>query len=85
MVVINSREFRSNQGKYLAIAATGEGVILQSRGLGSFKITPLTKDDTLMTKEEFLRRVDEARRQIDEGKFTSIDSKKELDDFFESL
>ena len=85
MVIVNSREFRANQGKYLGMAAQGNGVILRSRSYGSFKITPLTEDDTLMTKEEFLRKVDEGIRQIEEGKGTIVRSKEELDAFFKSL
>ncbi|MBO7486930.1 MAG: prevent-host-death protein [Bacteroidales bacterium] len=85
MVIVNSREFRANQGKYLGMAAQGNGVILRSRSYGSFKITPLTEDDTLMTKEEFLRKVDEGIRQIEEGKGTVVRSKEELDAFFKSL
>ena len=50
MVVISSRDFRSNQSKYLGMAANGTGVVLKTRSLGSFKIVPVTEDDTLMTK-----------------------------------
>ena len=85
MVIINSREFRANQTKYLGMAAKGEGVILRSRSLGSFKITPITEDDTLMTKEEFFRRVNEGIRQIEEGKGRVVRSPEELDSFFDSL
>ena len=85
MVIVNSREFRANQTKYLGMVARGEGVILRSRSLGSFKITPVTEDDTLMSKEEFMRRVEAGRRQIEEGNYTSIKSKEELDAFLASL
>lgn len=85
MVVISSRDFRSNQTKYLGIAASGQGVVLKTRSLGSFKIVPINDDDVLMTKEEFFRKVDESRRQINEGKFTSVKTKEELDAFLDSL
>ena len=85
MEVISTRDFRSNQGKYLSMAAKGHGIILKTRSLGSFKITPLTEDDTLMSKEEFFRKVDEARRQIDEGKYTAVNSHEELDAFLEGF
>ena len=85
MVVISSRDFRSNQTKYLGIAASGQGVVLKTRSLGSFKIVPINDDDVLMSKEEFFRKVDEGRRQINEGKFTSVKTKEELDAFLDSL
>ena len=85
MVIINSRQFRSNQSKYLGMVANGESIILRSRCYGSFKIVPVTDDDTLMSKEEFYRRIDNGIRQLQEGKYTEISNKQELDEFLESL
>lgn len=47
MIIINSREFRSNQSKYLILVAKGEDVILKTRSLGSYKIiiAPKAEDD----------------------------------------
>ncbi len=85
MVVISSRDFRSNQSKYLGMAANGTGVVLKTRSLGSFKIVPVTEDDTLMTKEEFFSKIDKGIKEIKEGKGYKINSKEELDRFLESL
>lgn len=85
MEVISSRDFRSNQSKYLGMAAKGQGIILKTRSLGSFKITPLTEDDTLMSKEEFFRKLERARKEIKEGKGTTVRTKEELDAFLDSL
>lgn len=85
MVIVNSREFRANQGKYLGMVAKGEGVILRSRGLGSFKITPVTEDDTLMTKEELYQKIDKGIREIREGKGYKVSTKEELERFLDSL
>ena len=52
MTIISIRDFRANQGKYLGLAASGESVILTSR-TGSFKIVPITEDDSLVSKREF--------------------------------
>lgn len=46
MQVVSAREFRSNQGKFLTAANKGESVLLTSR-YGSFKITPVTEEDSL--------------------------------------
>lgn len=85
MIIISSRDFRSNQGKYLGMAANGNSVVLKTRSFGSFKIVPVSDDDTLMSQEEFMKRVDEGRRQIEEGKYTAVQSRKELDDFLDKL
>ena len=83
MTLISIRDFRSNQGKYLALAARGESVILTSRS-GNFKIVPVTEDDYLVS-EEFFARVDEARKEIAEGKGTLVSGKDALDSLLESL
>lgn len=67
------------------MVANGESIILRSRSYGSFKIVPVTDDDTLMSKEEFYRRIDNGIRQLQEGKYTEISNKQELDEFLESL
>lgn len=85
MEVISCRDFRSNQSKYLGMAAKGQGIILKTRSLGSFKITPLTEDDTLMSKEEFFRKLDRARQEIEAGKGTVLKNKEDIDRFLEAL
>ena len=85
MIIISSRDFRSNQGKYLGMAANGNSGVLKTRSFGSLKIVPVSDDDTLMSQEEFMKRVDEGRRQIEEGKYTAVKSRKELDDFLDKL
>ena len=84
MTVVSIRDFRANQGKYLSLAAGGESVILTSRA-GSFKIVPVTEDDSLVSKKEFFARIDEARKSIAEGKGTTVSSKEELDSLLASL
>lgn len=84
MTVISIRDFRANQSKYLDLAAGGESVILTSR-TGSFKIVPVTEDDSLVSKKEFFARIDEARKTIAEGKGTTVSSKVELDSLLASL
>ena len=84
MTVVSIRDFRANQSKYLRLAAGGESVILTSRS-GSFKIVPVTEDDSLVSKKEFFARIDEARKNIAEGKGTTVSSKEELDYLLASL
>ena len=46
MQVVSTREFRSNQGRYLTAARKGQSVLLKSR-YGNFKIVPVTEEDTI--------------------------------------
>lgn len=63
MQVVSAREFRSNQGKYLTAAMSGQSVMLTSR-YGNFKITPITEEDSLTIRIcEGLREV----KMIEEG------------------
>lgn len=47
MVVISTRDFRTNQTKYLNLAKTGEYVVLKSRA-GNFRIFPETEDNEML-------------------------------------
>ena len=46
MVVVSTRDFRTNQTKYLNLAKAGEHVVLKSRA-GSFRIFPDDGGDTI--------------------------------------
>ena len=85
MVVISSRDFRSNQSKYLGMAANGQGIVLTTRSLGSFKIVPIQEDDTLMTKEELFQKIDRGIQEIKEGKGYKVSTKEELERFLDTL
>ena len=84
MVIVNTREFRANQGKYLEMVDRGQGVILRARR-GSYKITPVTEDDTLMSKEELFRKIDKGIQDIKNGKGYTIKSREELERYLDSL
>ena len=84
MTVISIRDFRSNQSKYLNLASNGESVILTSR-TGSFRIVPVTADDSVMTKAEFEAKIEAARAEILAGKGTAVNGKVELNSFLEAL
>jgi Phd_YefM. len=68
MLVISTREFRDKQGKYLGMAAKGEDIVLKSRGKGSFKLVPVTEDDTIMSKEELDAVIERGLQSIKAGK-----------------
>ena len=85
MVVISSRDFRTNQSKYLGMAANGQGIVLTTRSLGSFKIVPIQEDDTLMTREELYQKIDRGIQEIKEGKGYKVSTKEELERFLDTL
>jgi len=84
MTLISTRDFRSNQGKYLDLAASGESVILTSRH-GNFKIVPVSEDDSIVCKSEILAKIETARESIINGDCISVKGKNELSSFLESL
>ena len=85
MLVISSRDFRSNQSKYLGMVAKGLCVVLTTRNMGSFKIVPVSEDDTLMTREELYKKIDKGIKEIQEGKGYRVSTKEELERFLDSL
>lgn len=50
MVIVSTRDFRSNQSHYLDMVNRGESVILRSRA-GSFRITPVSENDIVETRD----------------------------------
>lgn len=72
MLVISTRQFREKQGQYLSIVAKGEDVVLKSRKEGSFKLVPVSDDDTLMSKEAFFAKIERAEQQVKEGKAVKL-------------
>ena len=68
MIVINTRDFRANQTKYLNMARKGEDIILKSRSSGSFKLTPVEADDNIVKRditEELRLALQQVRDHID--------------------
>ncbi|MDE6127192.1 MAG: prevent-host-death family protein [Muribaculaceae bacterium] len=50
MEVVSAREFRSNQGKFLTAARSGQSVLLTSR-YGNFKIIPVSETDDIIERD----------------------------------
>lgn len=67
MVVISTRDFRTNQTKYLNLAKTGEHVVLKSRA-GNFRIFPETEDlDSVKTSRDLVAELRGALREVKEA------------------
>ena len=68
MLVISTRQFREKQGQYLGMVANGEDVVLKSRTEGSFKLVPVSEDETLMSKEQLDAIIEQGLQDIKNGK-----------------
>ena len=66
MVVVSTRDFRTNQTKYLELAKAGERVILKSR-VGNFRFVPENEDSkTIQTPRELVAELKGALQEIKE-------------------
>ena len=54
MVVVSTRDFRTNQTKYLNLAKAGEHVVLKSRA-GSFRIFPDDGSNTIDAPRDLMK------------------------------
>ena len=85
MLVISSREFRANTGRYLDMVAKGMDVILKSRSLGSFRLTPVRESDVVMSEKEFYEKLDRSILQAQEGKIIRQKESESTDDFIDRM
>jgi len=72
MLVISSREFRANQKTYLDKIDEGAEILIQRGRHKSYKLVPVTEDDTLMSKEEFFAKIDFAIQESEDGKTVKL-------------
>lgn len=73
MLVVSTRDFRTNQTKYLSKANSGENVVLKSR-TGSFKIVPISPDDIVSNKRDLAAELCGALKEVKDH----IEGKKQL-------
>lgn len=84
MMIVTARDFRGEQGKILARAARGEDVVITSRDHGSFRIVPITENDTLISKDQFFERLKQAEKEISEGKGKAFSNANEAIAYFQT-
>lgn len=66
MVVVSTRDFRTNQTKYLNLAKSGEHVVLKSR-TGSFRIFPEDSKDTIDAPRDLMNELRNALAEVKEA------------------
>src|SRR5690606_13307839 len=85
MIIMTSRELRENQASCFDRVDKGEEILIQHKKNKSYKIVPVTEDDTLMSKEEFFAKIDKSLQQAKEGKRHSMNEGESLDDFLDRI
>ena len=65
MVVVSTRDFRTNQTKYLNLAKAGEHVVLKSR-VGSFRIFPDDGSGNIETSRDLMKELKNALTEVKE-------------------
>lgn len=85
MVIISSREFRANTGRYLDMVANGIEVILKSRNSGSFRLVPVKESDVVMSEKEFYEKVNRSIMQAEEGKIIRQNDGENVEDFVDRM
>lgn len=68
MIVISTREFRDKQKSYLDKIDEGLEVLIQRGKNKTYKIVPITEDNTVISKEEFNLALEEGFKDIDQGR-----------------
>lgn len=63
MVVVSTKDFRTNQTKYLNLAKSGEHVVLKSRA-GSFRIFPEDSKETIETSRDLMKELKNALTEV---------------------
>lgn len=83
MVVVSTRDFRTNQTKYLNLAKSGEHVVLKSR-VGSFRIMPEDGREIVETPRDLIKELKNALTEVKEaiaGKRVLKSAESLLDEF----
>ena len=80
MVVVSSREFRANQRKYFDLARIND-VVITSRSHGSYRLVPITEDDTLIDKATLEAKIRQGIADYEAGKVYRMKEGERSEDF----
>ena len=84
MVVVSSREFRANQRKYFDLARTND-VVITSRSHGSYRLVPISEDDTLIDRESLDARIRQGIQDYEAGKVIKMKENESSEEFLERM
>jgi len=93
MIVVNARDFRSNQGKFLDMARNGEQVVLRTRHRGDFMLTYVMSDEAAENNDnapvsmtpELQAKIEKAWQEHLDGETTVCSSVEEVISHYASL
>ena len=80
MVVVSSRVFRANQSKYFDLARTHD-VVITSRTHGSYRLVPVTEDDTLIDSATLDAKIRQGIADYEAGKVHRMNEGESTEDF----
>ena len=80
MVVVSSREFRANQRKYFTLARTND-VVITSRAHGSYRLVPVSLDDTLIDAATLEAKIRQGIADYEAGKVYRMNEGESSEEF----
>ena len=84
MVVVSSREFRANQRKYFDLARVND-VVITSRSHGSYRLVPITEDDTLIDQATLDAKIRKGIADYEAGKVHRMNQGESNEEFLDRL
>ena len=84
MVIVSSREFRAHQRKYFDLARTND-VVITSRSFGSYRLVPVTEDDTLIDNTTLDAKIRQGIADYEAGKVYRMDESESTEDFLNRM
>ena len=84
MVIVSSREFRANQRKYFDLARTND-VVITSRSYGSYRLVPVTDDDTLIDNTILDAKIRQGIADYEAGKVHRMKESESTADFLNRM
>lgn len=84
MVIVSSREFRANQRKYFDLARTND-VVITSRSYGSYRLVPVTDDDTLIDNTILDAKIRQGIADYEAGKVYRMEESESTADFLNRM
>jgi len=70
MLIVSTREFRSNQSMYFDLIDKNEQVIIQRGKNKAYALTPITDDDRYFSDPQIIERIKHSMKQADNGQIT---------------
>jgi len=84
MVVVSSREFRANQRKYFDLARVND-VVITSRSHGSYRLVPITEDDTLINNATLEAKIRQGIADYESGKVYRMKEGESTEGFLDRM